>query len=202
MRKIICILLAVVMLFSLTACKNKDKEASKTDDKQTITTEKVEKTEQTESTEQTEKTEPTIPEKETEAPTEPEKETFVPELLEYRIYLPNENANGFDTKIIECEYFDIEDMIQELKNHNALPEDVVVNDYGFEGNTINIDFNEAFGNYMNTMGTSGELMVTGTVVNTLIDAFDVEYVFFTVNGEIFESGHAIYDTPIGFVFVQ
>ena len=53
--------------------------------------------------------------------------------MEYRLYLPNENANGFDTKIIECEYFDIEDMIQELKNHNALPEDVVVNDYSSKG---------------------------------------------------------------------
>ena len=55
---------------------------------------------------------------------------------------------------------------------------------------------------MKTMGTSGELMVTGTVVNTLIDAFDVEYVSFTVDGEIFESGHVIYDFPMGFVFVE
>ena len=198
MKKIICILLAVVMLFSLTACK-KDKEASKTDDKQTIATEKVEKVEQTE---QTEKTEPTTPEKETEAPTEPEKETFVPELLEYRLYLPNENANGFDIEFVECEYYDIEDMINELKKHNALPEDVALNDYDFDGNTIKIDFNEAFGNYMNTMGSSGELMVVGSVVNTIMDAFDVEYVQFTVEGEVFESGHVIYDTPIGFVFVQ
>lgn len=199
MRKIICILLAVVMLFSLTACK-KDKEASKTDDKQTVTTEKVEKVEQTEQIEQTEQ--PT-PEKETEAPTEPEKEeTFVPELLEYRLYLPNENANGFDIEFVECEYFDIEDMIDELKKHNALPEDVALNDYDFDGNTIKIDFNKAFGDYMNTMGSSGELMVVGSVVNTLMDAFDVEYVQFTVEDEIFESGHVTYDMPIGFVFVQ
>lgn len=198
MKKIICVFLAIVMLFGLVACGKKDETKPKKPVDNNSTTQ-TEQTEPTEQTKPTEKEEPTTP---TEKPTEPEEETFVPELLEYRIYLPNENANGFDTKIIECEYFDIEDMIQELKNHNALPEDVAVNDYGFEGNTINIDFNEAFGNYMNTMGTSGELMVTGTVVNTLIDAFDVEYVFFTVDGEIFESGHVTYDSPLGFVFVS
>ena len=48
------------------------------------------------------------------------------------------------------------------------------------------------------MGTSGERMVIGSVVNTLIANYEVETVSITVEGDIWESGHVIYDSPMGF----
>ena len=39
-------------------------------------------------------------------------------------------------------------------------------------------------------------MVVGSVVNTFLDAFQAESVYFTVDGQILESGHVIYDFAI------
>lgn len=200
MKKLFCLLLVVVLMFSMVACGNKKESEEPTKPTENAQTETKPSDKETEQTQPTEKEEPTTPtEKPTES-TEPEEE-FVPELLSYRIYIPNQDANGFNTEIIECEEITIEGIIAALKEHKALPEDVIVKNFEFVGHQIKVDFNEAFGNLLHNMGTSGEGMITGMIVNTLIDAYDVEYVSFTVEGEIFESGHVIYDSPLGFVFV-
>lgn len=67
-----------------------------------------------------------------------------------------------------------------------------------EENHITIDFNDAFKDLVCTMGTSGERMIIGSIVNTLITNYEVETVSITVDGEIWESGHVIYDFPMGF----
>ena len=41
-------------------------------------------------------------------------------------------------------------------------------------------------------------MITGSVVNTYITAFQAESVYFTINGNILESGHVVYDFPLTF----
>jgi len=64
---------------------------------------------------------------------------------------------------------------------------------------LNIDFNRSFADLICSMGTAGELMITGSVVNTFLSAFQAESVYFTVDGEILESGHVIYDFPLTFV---
>ena len=42
-------------------------------------------------------------------------------------------------------------------------------------------------------------MIMGSVVNTYLSAYDAESVFITVNGEILETGHMIYDFPITYM---
>ena len=50
-----------------------------------------------------------------------------------------------------------------------------------------------------TMGTAGERMMVGSVVNTFLTAFDkVDKVSILVSGQIFESGHVVYDEPMEF----
>lgn len=124
-------------------------------------------------------------------PTETEPVTFT-------VYWGNENADGLLSAEVQVSEINEEVVIAELVKVGAIPEGVAVNELTREGDRLNIDFNEAFLNYLYTMGTSGELMLTGSVVNTFLSAYGAESVMFTVNGEIVESGHVIYDFPLSF----
>jgi hypothetical protein len=41
-------------------------------------------------------------------------------------------------------------------------------------------------------------MVLGSLVNTYLSAYQAETVLITVEGQILESGHVIYDFPMGY----
>ena len=133
----------------------------------------------------------------TEAPTQPITEAVLE--LEYQIYLPLENADGIVAKRLTVTEISAESVLAELQSHNVLPEDVVINSFTAQGTQLNIDFNQAFGDLICSMGTSGERMIVGSVANTYLNAFQMESLYFTINGEILESGHVIYDFPIEFM---
>ena len=125
--------------------------------------------------------------------------TQMPMMLVYQLYLPNDNADGFEVQTVETTEITADSVLAELQNRSALPEAVAVNSFSIEGTQLNIDFNQPFADLICSMGTAGELMITGSVVNTYLSAFQAESVFFTVNGEILESGHVVYDFPLTFV---
>lgn len=125
--------------------------------------------------------------------------TQMPMMLVYQLYLPNDNADGFEVQTVETTEITADSVLAELQSRGALPEAVAVNSFSSEGTQLNIDFNQPFADLICSMGTAGELMITGSVVNTYLSAFQAESVFFTVNGEILESGHVVYDFPLTFV---
>lgn len=140
-------------------------------------------------------TDPTqLPTTETEPPA-----PQMPMMLVYQLYLPNDNADGFEVETVETTEITADSVLAELQSRGALPEAVAVNRFSSEGTQLNIDFNQPFADLICSMGTAGELMITGSVVNTYLSAFQAESVFFTVNGEILESGHVVYDFPLTFV---
>ena len=120
-------------------------------------------------------------------------------LLTYTLYLPNENADGFITRTIQTSTITADTLLAELQGGGALPADGLrINAFTSQGDQLNIDFNEPFADAVNAMGTSGEYMIVGSVVNTFLNAFQAQTICFTVNGETFESGHVIYDFPLTF----
>ena len=66
-----------------------------------------------------------------------------------------------------------------------------------DGSAVRADMNEAFSRQVNAMGTSGEYMLIGSLVNTLLDAYGADTVLITVDGRPLETGHNIYDGPLG-----
>ena len=120
-------------------------------------------------------------------------------LLTYTLYIPNNNADGFDTKEISVQEITHENVLDELQKAVVLTENVWINEFLIEDNQLKIDFNIVFADILCTTGSAGEYMIMGSVVNTFLSAFDAESIFITVNGEILETGHVIYDFPITYM---
>lgn len=196
MKKIVCIILSIIMVMGLVACGTTPTQEST--EKETIPT-------QTPATEPptTDPVSEEIPIDSTEIEIEINTaltgtiETTPTESLDmvftYTVYTPNENADGFIEEVIETNVVNPESILAELQKRNVLPEDVVVNSCSNDEGHITIDFNQAFADVVCSMGTSGELMIVGSVVNTYLSALGADSIYFTVNGEILESGHTIYD---------
>lgn len=129
--------------------------------------------------------------------TAPETEPTNPE-IPLNIYLPDENAENFHTipTVIYEENANL--IVALLIEHSMLNEGIALNNINLEGNQLNLDFNQAFLDQLRTYGTAGERMMIGCVVNTFLSIYEAETVYITVNGEIMESGHVIYDFPMEF----
>ena len=124
------------------------------------------------------------------------------EIIRYIVYSPNSSADGFDQNVMEWQIPYIADyqptILDAWIELHILTNDVQILSMVREESHITIDFNHAFKDLVCTMGTSGERMIIGSVVNTLIANYEVETVSITVEGDIWESGHVIYDSPMGF----
>lgn len=137
----------------------------------------------------------------TEAPTEAPTgmPTEAPAPVKFTIYTPNENADGFYDTVILIDELSAQNVVNELIKEKALNEDVAVNSERLDGTQLVLDFNSAFRDQLLTYGTAGERMMIGSVVNTFLSAYGVETAMITVDGEILESGHTVYDFPLTFV---
>lgn len=119
--------------------------------------------------------------------------------LVFTLYRGNENADGFVSEEVTVTEITYETVLEKLIDASVMPDTVTINSFSAEGNQLNIDFNQSFYDYLCTMGTSGELILIGSVVNTFLSAFQADSVFLTSDGEIMESGHVIYDFPIEYI---
>lgn len=144
--------------------------------------------------------ETTLPQTEpqqTEYPTEsqiPEKQT-----IPVNIYTPDENAENFNTIPTVADISSVEVILDLLIEHSMLNEGIELNHAELVGTQLNLDFNQAFLDQLCSYGTAGERMMIGCVVNTVLSVYEAETVYITVNGEIMETGHVLYDFPIEFV---
>lgn len=120
------------------------------------------------------------------------------EPLNVVIYYSNIQADGFATKEMQIEGLTPENLIAELAKVNIVSVDTEVKSFTQDGKSLTLDLSNGFGQYLNMMGSSGEYVVMGGLVNTFLDAYDAEQILITVEGNALESGHAIYDKPLGF----
>lgn len=127
--------------------------------------------------------------------TQPATAKPVPEKPLVRLYLPNDNADGF---IFRQMWTDgtIEELVSMLVAEGALPEGCAP--LSFDKDGAKLDMNEAFGLAVSTTGTTGEYMRFGCLVNTVLTYYGLESVYVTAGGRVIESGHAVYDEPLRF----
>lgn len=175
MTRLLCIILACIIVIGLAAC-GKTPENKPTD------------------TPNTENTEPSTEPVETNPSTEPTGE-FVPspELYFHEVYIPTTNVDAFIVEHQEYNHpYTEEDVLKSLQAVEVLSPETKINSFKIEDGVIIIDFNKAFADTVCSVGSSGELVVC-SVGNTFIKAFDATFFRFTVDGEVLDSGHIIYD---------
>ena len=218
MKKILCLLLVVCMTMSFMACGNK----STTPPVENVTVAPTAPTNKEITTEEpsVDNPEENVPDESVEVTTEnieptednsPESAEFVEDVLSglvtdmtftYTVYSPNENADGFIEEVIEVNEVNPVSVLWELKQRNPVLENVEINHCSFDDGFLTIDFNQAFADVVCSMGTSGELMIVGSVVNTYLSALHTDSMYFTVEGEILESGHTVYDFVMSYFSLE
>lgn len=141
----------------------------------------------------------TLPSLETVPPTTQLPETTAPAPFQLSLYTPNDNADGFDITPITLKEQDPQEITSLLMAAKVLNPEISLNRCQVENGILYLDFTEPFLTQLQTYGTAGERMMIGSVVNTFLSAYDASEVYITCNGEIMESGHVVYDFPLGFM---
>ena len=137
----------------------------------------------------------------TDAPTEAPTETSAaapanPSSLALTVFRGDDNAEFFISEEVFVPVINETVIVEQLVAAGILSEGTAVNSIGMDGTQLNIDFNQTFADRICSMGTSGERIIVGSTVNTFLCAYGADCVYFTINGEILESGHVIYDFPL------
>lgn len=112
------------------------------------------------------------------------------------IYFENENADGFDTKNVKVEKLTAENLIEQLRKKGVLAEEVQINSFEEtedEGEkALKIDLNKEYLKELQSMGSSGEYMLMGSVCNTFLDAYECNKIQVTVDNQEIVTGHTDY----------
>ncbi|WMC92101.1 GerMN domain-containing protein [Kineothrix sp. MB12-C1] len=151
-----------------------------------------------------------IPEEEvaeTQSIQKPEEELVVKEEMEeLTVYFSNKRADGLETEVISVEKITPEIIIDHLAIHNIVSIDTKVNEFeetAEEGrNLLKLDLSKAFGEYLKTMGTSGEIMIMAALTDTFLQAYEADALQLTVEGAVIETGHEIYEEPLTFTDME
>ena len=189
-RRLLCVLL-VGILISLSACSNStntdlpqadgQKTEQQDDDKNKVDQKEKNKEEQSGENSE-EQSEDTVSNED--------------KSVEIQLYVSNDDATEFVSESVKIDELTPENIVKVLIEKSVLPSDVQVlkcDKQTVDGvESLEIDFNEAFGAYVCSMGTTGEYYTIGSVVNTFLDAYGCEKVKITVEGNTLETGHAEY----------
>ena len=191
-RKMLIVLLTGVLL-SVSACSNSSStDASQSDNQkneQQKSDDDNQKNEKQDEQSEADQVEDDFDKKENQTVREDES-------TEITIYTSNDDATAFVSDSVKIDELTPENIVNALIEKSVLSSDVQVlkcDKQTVDGvESLEIDFNEAFGAYVCSMGTTGEYYTIGSVVNTFLDAYGCEKVKITVEGNTLETGHAEY----------
>ena len=117
------------------------------------------------------------------------------------LYVPNEQVDGFD---ISKQTMDLmpQSVVNALIEQGALPEGSKVLRFHLyqdgDRRVIDLDMSKAYGEQVASTGTAGEYMLLGSLVNSMLTNYQANELHLTCEGDVLETGHNVYDMPLGF----
>ena len=181
----------VVCMLVLAGCGKSEPEETKEEENQT---EALEIENQEDNEDQIGKEDDIENSKDQEPETE-QQETAVSSKI-VTIYSPNEMADGFITEEVEASEVTESWVVEQLIAKGVIPGNVQAlsctetQEGGIK--SLKLDLNQAFADFLQSLGSTGESMVVGSVCNTFLDAYDCSQVQITVEGNVLATGHAEY----------
>lgn len=113
------------------------------------------------------------------------------------LYLPNENADGWNVTKNQIEQITPDIIIGQLVGAGAIPDSVTVvsfgEDQGENGLILKLDLSSNFAEGLLNMGTAGEYLTMGSVVNSFLDTYQADGIEITAGGAVIETGHTSFE---------
>jgi Sec-independent protein translocase protein TatA len=171
-----------------------DKESKKEDTK----TDKKENTEAKENPDETAKKDTEKDADKNSADTqEPEEKNTPVQAGQAFIYVPDDNAEGWNVNQVEIAQVTADALIGQLVGAGVLTDSITVQNFEEteeEGQyVLKLDLSSNFKDSVRSMGTAGEILTIGAVVNSFLDTFQAEAIQITVDGGTLETGHEVYE---------
>lgn len=193
MRKRVLGLMLICIIFVLAACDKTGNEDSKTEEQEKSNTTSEEKIEDKSAVPPVE--EAAEEKKETDESVAEESEEM-PESETVKVYYSNADATAFVSEEVQVENLTPEEVLRVLADKGVVTADIEILSFKeteADGKpALEIDFNKAFGDYVSSMGTTGEYYIIGGICNTFLATYGCERIKFTVEGNVLTTGHAEY----------
>lgn len=113
------------------------------------------------------------------------------------IFVSDDSAEYFVKQEVAVEEINENTLFAVLISAGVIPEGTELLSFAQNGRALALDLSESYASYIRTLGTAGEYMALGCLVNSYLENFDADTVSITINGAVLETGHNIYDTPFG-----
>ena len=119
-----------------------------------------------------------------------------------RVYYPDSEVMYLRAQGVildRSETVDITNMLNTLLEGYVFNDGAAIASSALEDGVLTLDINEGLAARIRAYGTSGEMLTTAAIANTALDAVKgAQSVLFTFRGVPLETGHMIYDMPVGF----
>ena len=119
-----------------------------------------------------------------------------------KLYYSSPSANGLSEKTVTVPSLSADSIIKELAGVNVVSYDTEVKSFSQDGTHLALDLSSDFSHYLGMMGTEGEYLVLGGLVNTFLDAYEAEDILVTVEGNTLETDHASYEGPLTYFEIR
>ena len=118
---------------------------------------------------------------------------------EINLYYGDENCENILSEKLTLSELSPENIMEAILAKGVIPEPVAVNSFLMDKTgVIRLDLGKEFGSMIGVMGTSGEYIMMGALVNTFLDAYSASGLMLQVDGKTLETGHNIYDYTLEF----
>ena len=118
------------------------------------------------------------------------------------IYYGNGASDNLDMEMVAVEQVTADNLIDALAKHNIVSIGTKVNSFDEEENngvkTLHLDLSKTFHEYLKTMTEEGENIIMCSVAATFLEAYDADEIAITVEGDVLQTDHAIYEEPLRF----
>ena len=200
------IAVSTVLMMGITGCESTTQQPAKEETKKEET--KEEETKQPETSKETDsestETKDTTEEKDGKDSEAEKKEDITKETESEKsqeeqltLYLPNENADGWNVTKNQIEQVTPDIIIGQLLGAGAIPDSVTVvsfgEDQGENGLILKLDLSSNFVEGLLNMGTAGEYLTMGAVVNSFLDTYQADGIEITAGGNVIETGHTSFE---------
>ncbi len=200
------IAVSTVLMMGITGCESTTQQPAKEETKKEET--KEEETKQPETSKETDsestETKDTTEEKDGKDSEAEKKEDITKETESEKsqeeqltLYLPNENADGWNVTKNQIEQVTPDIIIGQLVGAGAIPDSVTVvsfgEDQGENGLILKLDLSSNFVEGLLNMGTAGEYLTMGSVVNSFLDTYQADGIEITAGGNVIETGHTSFE---------